>query len=216
MLDVLVVALQVVAGVLIADFISGFVHWLEDAYGETHWPIVGPAIAANILHHETPLQMVGVSYLERNGPTMLVAALIGLPLLLVVGITPFSVTALLVGGFANELHTWAHRTPEENGRLIRALQKTGLIVSFEHHAAHHRRGKDSHYCTVTSFLNPVLDRITLWRGLELAVWLLFGTAPRCDHSTRPKHRRSIPRLAVAFLATHPSIAVALGRRRPRG
>ena len=41
------------------------------------------------------------------------------------------------------------------------------------------RAKDSHYCVLTNFLNPVLDASRFWRGLE---WLLrrAGIEKRSD------------------------------------
>ncbi|MGD2132363.1 MAG: fatty acid desaturase CarF family protein [Maricaulaceae bacterium] len=196
MAEILLFIVQVLAGLLIADFVSGLVHWLEDNYGEPDWPIVGGAVASTMRHHENPRRMLGVSYLVRNGPTMLVTALCAVPVLAIFGINPVTMTALLVGFFANETHAWAHRTPEENGPVITALQKTGLVISFRHHAAHHRHGKDSRYCAVTCLLNPALDRIGFWRGLELAIWRVFKVEPRFDPTVRDKHRRSIRAMAA--------------------
>lgn len=197
MLEVLIFVAQVLIGLLIADFASGLIHWLEDTYGEAHWPIVGGAVASTVRHHTTPRRMLTVSYLVRNGPTMAVTGLFAVPVLLIFGLNPVTVTALIAGFFANEAHALAHRTPEENGPLITALQRTGLLISFKHHAAHHRQGKDSHYCAVTCLLNPVLDRIGFWRGLEIAIWRVFKVEPRFDPTVRDKHRRSIPDLARA-------------------
>ena len=46
------VLIHVIACVLVADFLSGLFHWLEDAYGREHWPITGTLITPpNILHH---------------------------------------------------------------------------------------------------------------------------------------------------------------------
>ena len=30
---------KVIACVFTADLLSGFLHWLEDAYGREHWPV---------------------------------------------------------------------------------------------------------------------------------------------------------------------------------
>ena len=42
----------------------------------------------------------------------------------------------------------------------------------QHHARHHTDPKNSHYCTITNWLNPVLDGLRFWDGLE---WLLART-----------------------------------------
>src|SRR5688500_4872160 len=46
---------EVVLVVLVADFLSGFFHWLEDAYGREDFPITGRLVTRpNILHHHNP------------------------------------------------------------------------------------------------------------------------------------------------------------------
>ncbi len=35
------VAVQILLGLALADFISGALHWLEDSYGKEEWPIIG-------------------------------------------------------------------------------------------------------------------------------------------------------------------------------
>jgi ubiquitin-conjugating enzyme E2 variant len=47
-------AAEIVASVLLADFLSGLAHWLEDSYFTPATPLLGPTIARNILHHERP------------------------------------------------------------------------------------------------------------------------------------------------------------------
>jgi ubiquitin-conjugating enzyme E2 variant len=73
---------------------------------------------------------------------------------------------------ANEFHKWEHRTRKENGRIISFLQDLKLLQTSKHHALHHTDPKNSHYCTITNFLNPVLDMLRFWDGLE---WLLAKT-----------------------------------------
>ena len=77
-----------------------------------------------------------------------------------------------LGVNANQIHKWAHRTRRENGRFVTMLHKLRLLQSPQHHARHHTDPKNSHYCTITNFLNPVLDTIRFWDGLE---WLLAKT-----------------------------------------
>jgi plasmanylethanolamine desaturase len=49
------VILELIAAVLVADFLSGLFHWLEDAYGRENWPITGWLVTKpNILHHHDP------------------------------------------------------------------------------------------------------------------------------------------------------------------
>jgi ubiquitin-conjugating enzyme E2 variant len=78
----------------------------------------------------------------------------------------------ILGANANEFHKWEHRTRKENGRIISCLQDIKILQSAKHHALHHTDPKNSHYCTITNFLNPVLDGIRFWDRLE---WLLAKT-----------------------------------------
>jgi ubiquitin-conjugating enzyme E2 variant len=48
------------------------------------------------------------------------------------------------------------------------------------HAGHHCGDKNTDYCVVTPFANPLLDRIGFWRGLERVLVPLFGAPRRED------------------------------------
>ena len=51
--------IQLVGVILLADFVSGFMHWLEDKLGEPDTPIIGKWIVQpNILHHHNPTAFV--------------------------------------------------------------------------------------------------------------------------------------------------------------
>jgi hypothetical protein len=83
---------------------------------------------------------------------------------------------------ANELHKWAHRTKAENGRLITWLQEHGILKSRAHHGRHHGGARNSHYCTVTPWMNPLLDRSGCWRGFEAAIRWCSGVQPRTERT----------------------------------
>ena len=54
-MPILLLLLNVLAVLLLADFITGLAHWFEDAYAQDEWPILGPLIARpNIIHHHDP------------------------------------------------------------------------------------------------------------------------------------------------------------------
>ena len=45
------IIVELIGAVLVADFLSGLFHWLEDAYGREDWPITGRLVTKpNILH----------------------------------------------------------------------------------------------------------------------------------------------------------------------
>lgn len=202
-----------VACIVIADFLSGFFHWLEDAYGRAHWPITGRFVTRpNILHHHEPRYFTRHSWL-RSAAVITVLVVVALLAAWAGGYLGWMMwTVALIDVNANEIHKWAHRTPSENGRLITALQRTGLLQSPAHHARHHQRRKNTHYCVITDYLNPLLDAVHLWDGLEWLVYRLTGVRRRHDGSVtlsegdEPGCPASPPALVVLRHGTQPRAA----------
>ena len=64
----------------------------------------------------------------------------------------------------------------------------GLMQGFKHHARHHRAGKDTHYCVMTNYLNPVLERAHFFRSLETLIFKMTRALPRRDESVNPRFR----------------------------
>lgn len=185
------IVIDVVACVIIADFLSGFFHWLEDAYGQEHWPITGRHITLpNIRHHQDPAYFTRHSWFETARVLLVMSAAI-LAGAWTLGLLSWHVLLVVaIGVNANEIHKWAHRSRRQNGRLIAFLQSAGLLQSPGHHARHHRGTRATHYCVVTNYLNPLLDRIRVWRALERLVFLTTGARRRPDHSINTCRRRA--------------------------
>lgn len=164
--------LSALAGWLLADLISGFVHWLEDSFGSEDWPIIGPlVIAPNRLHHADPTAFArGSSFWSRNSTGAAFSLLVGGLGLLAIGPSVTLAVAVIGGCVANEVHLWAHR-PLQAPALVRTLQRTGLLQSLSQHAAHHREPFDRAYCILTNWLNPLLERAGLWTLLDALVVL---------------------------------------------
>ena len=179
--------LKLLGGLYIADLVSGVVHWIEDRYGDPKWPFLGHTIRENQQHHFTPRSFLKGNLWTRNREILL----IGLAFLAIFRaldvLNVMTVSAVLFGISANEIHACSHRSPKENGRLVTFLQKTGLMQSHAHHAAHHRHAKDSNYCAVTNHLNPLVERIGLFRFLEAVIEKVSGIAPRPDLSVNPRY-----------------------------
>ncbi|MEL7130412.1 MAG: fatty acid desaturase CarF family protein [Pseudomonadota bacterium] len=179
---------KIAAGMLAADFLSGVFHWFEDRYGNPDWPILGHTIRQNQQHHHTPHSFLTGTFLSRNREVFVVSLLVLFGFWAGGLLNAFTLSMVIFGMFANEIHAAAHKSPKENGRLITYLQKTGIIQSHAHHAAHHRQGKDTHFCVMTNYMNPVLERIQFFRILEWIVKKTAGQAPRFDDSVNPKYR----------------------------
>ena len=75
------------------------------------------------------------------------------------------VSAMAFGCLINEVHYWAHR-PSTAPAIVRVLQESGVLQAPKHHALHHRAPHDCRYCILTNLLNPALDKLGFWYGLE--------------------------------------------------
>jgi ubiquitin-conjugating enzyme E2 variant len=173
------------AAVLAADFVSGAVHWAEDAYAREDTPIVGKLIAnANIEHHVKPRAFVARGWLESSWDLLLVGvAVIAAAWWMDMLTWPVWLFVILAVN-ANQIHKWAHQNPQENGRIVTFLQKLRLLQTQRHHAQHHRGEKDSHYCAITNALNPVLDFLGFWHALEWLIEHVTGMQRRPDPTVR--------------------------------
>jgi plasmanylethanolamine desaturase len=162
-----VIVVKVVMTWLAVDWISGVVHWFEDSYGRPSTPFVGRRVTKpNLRHHFRPRAFVSNSWYSSS-ELLLFSCMAALCVAWLVGrLSPMVVLAAVLGANANQVHKWSHRTRAENGALIVTAQRLRLIQSPSHHQRHHAESKDSHYCVLTDFLNPILDSCRFWRGLE--------------------------------------------------
>jgi plasmanylethanolamine desaturase len=160
---------------IIADFLTGFFHWLEDTYGVPNMPFVGKAIIEpNIDHHRNP-SLIGSmgSFLNRNYQTVLIAMGV-CGLLYVVGLFRWEVLlTLAISSFGNEVHSWNHRPHNKNNVVVRFLSDSGLIQSRLQHNRHHKAPYDKNFCVLTNFTNSVLEIINFWKGLEWTILKVF-------------------------------------------
>ncbi len=151
------------------DLITGVLHWAEDT-----WTAPGSSklldayiVRDNIEHHRTPGGIRGGEYWETNKVCITLAFSVTC-LLVVCGVHAWQAYAIVVlASQSNQVHKWAHCA---NPPLAVAwLQRAGILQSTAHHAEHHKRPYAVRYCTMTNYLNPVLDGIGFWRGLERVI-----------------------------------------------
>lgn len=167
--------LEALGAWLLADFLTGLVHWWEDAYARAEWPLLGPLVAEpNLLHHRDPRAMTRLPW-WRNIDVPVLAALLALTGLHALHLLRWPLAlALVLAALTNLVHRWAHQTPAENGPVITWLQAKGLLQSRGQHARHHRWPRKTQYCPLTNLLNPVLERVGFWRRLERLILRLTG------------------------------------------
>lgn len=181
------VAGSVVGTVLLADLVSGAVHWLEDAYIREDTPLLGKLVAnANIEHHEKPRAFVKRSWLSSSWDLALLSILLVSVAWITDNLTWQVWLFAALSANANQIHKWSHQAPHENGSLVTFLQKIKLLQTQRHHAKHHRMDKNTHYCSITNVLNPVLDELEVWTSLENALNKTCGLTRRKDPTIKNK------------------------------
>ncbi|MCH7794737.1 MAG: hypothetical protein IH900_06330 [Proteobacteria bacterium] len=173
------VFLDIILVILAVDFGSGLLHWLEDSYGQPHWPITGKWITApNILHHQAPSAFTENSWL-RSATVLLIIGAVIIGVAWLVGMLTWQFLLFVaIGVNANEIHKWNHLPKKKRGRLVVALQDARLLQSAKHHGKHHVGSKDTNYCVITNVLNPVLDAVQFWHRLEWTIERLLGVSKR--------------------------------------
>ena len=173
------VFLDIILVILAVDFGSGLLHWLEDSYGYPHWPITGEWITApNILHHQAPSAFTENSWLRSAAVLLVIGGVIVFGAWLIGMLTWQLLVFVAIGANANEIHKWNHLPRMRRGRLVVALQDARVLQTAKHHGKHHVGAKDTHYCVLTNLLNPLLDTVRFWRGLEWAVERSLGVSTR--------------------------------------
>ncbi|MBW8781963.1 MAG: hypothetical protein JF599_08760 [Verrucomicrobia bacterium] len=185
MITTLLIPLQIIAIIALADFVSGIIHWAEDAYGTEETPVFGRLlIRPNIVHHHYPRFFTRFTWFQSSWDLLILGVAV------LAGAWAFDVLTWQVWLFvtvsvnANEVHKWSHRTRAENGALISKLQDWGILQTPRHHALHHTDPKNTYYCPITNWVNPLLEKIRFWDGLEHIIQRLTGLRHRADTSVR--------------------------------
>ena len=182
-MTIAIIVFEVLGLYLLLDFLTGVVHFWMDRYGREDMPLVGKAIIEiNTWHHETPRRMITRSYwyLCKSGWVGVSAMWIGVYLVTETVSWQWWFVGIL-GANANIVHQWAHKFPNEKPAFVNWLQKIGVIQRPHDHAQHHTKPETRSYCTYTPWLNPMLDRIGFWFGIE-RFFATFGiyTTDRID------------------------------------
>jgi len=163
-------------GYLIADLVSGTVHWLADNFGTEDMPILGAALIRPFReHHVDPRAITRHDFIETNGANCLVCVpwLASYWMWLEPGQNLWTLSFIITwlwfnwGIFmTNQFHKWAHL--EQPAGWIVWLQDHKLILSPAHHDLHHTPPFDRYYCITTGWLNSLLcDRLRFFQRLEL-------------------------------------------------
>ncbi|HEX5704035.1 MAG TPA: fatty acid desaturase CarF family protein [Pyrinomonadaceae bacterium] len=177
------IAIVLVVGVpvawILADFVSGLVHWFADTYGADDTPLFGPWLIKPFRqHHQYARDICTHNLVLTIGNSCTVAAPFQagvLYLLLSDEDVSFTKAAFsfvfnlftIAMVATNVLHKWAHA--EKTNWVISRLQRSRVFLSPAHHHLHHTKPFDSNYCITNGWLNPLLEKIHFFRRLE---WML--------------------------------------------
>lgn len=159
---------------IVADFITGIIHWWEDTYGNPNWPIIGKyVVKPNLIHHKQPTKLLEGSYWTRINTSFFAAAIIG-GVFWFIGIRSWQIMmCLLFCTQGNEIHAMSHRPDRKNSKVTLFLQKTGIFQSKKMHRWHHKAPYETNFCIMSDFVNPILNRIGFWRKLEWLILKIF-------------------------------------------
>ena len=143
---------------VLADLLSGIVHWSADTFGSETTAVIGTRFIRPFrVHHINAQDIVSRPFLDLNGDV----ALGVLPILVAAFFVPdawrFFLVALSLAILpTNQIHQWAHQPSVPP--VARVLQRLGLILRPEEHLLHHTPPSRSHFCITTGWCNSFLGR----------------------------------------------------------
>ena len=152
-------------GYLLADFITGTIHWFCDSFFDEETPVIGNFIIYSFReHHSHPLLITKDKFIEQDTTSFFIF----MPFLYFATFTEISylnspnsiyghsiLIGVCIGTFCTNLfHKWAHQ--RNQNFIIKKLQKLGLILNPNSHKKHqvdHSKG----YCVTSRLMNPILE-----------------------------------------------------------
>lgn len=172
--DVTLALAAAMLGYVVADFVSGLIHWAFDRMGSEDTPVLGHAFIHPFrYHHVDPKDMMSGDFISTNGKNsvgcvpILVAGLF-IPTAPGNGWAVFGLSTLvsfvLAVWMTNQFHKWAHL--DAPGPVIRTLQRLHLVLTPEHHDDHHQAPFKANYCITSGWCNPLLERLRFFHRLE--------------------------------------------------
>lgn len=172
---------QIVFGYYLGDLIAGIYHWLKDTYFSPLTPVIGQTfIWPSRLHHIKPRYLTATPDKELFMSSMKWSLIWMIPLIYYTGISLISLSLFFTIAINDIIHKYNHMMDDERPKMIRFLQKIYLIQTDEEHRLHHLEPHTTHYCPITPFVNPVLERINFFRYLEYLIEKYIGVKPRIE------------------------------------
>jgi ubiquitin-conjugating enzyme E2 variant len=158
----------VLAAYAVADLASGIVHFLLDNFGSPETPVIGQKFVKPFRdHHVDPMAMTRGDFIAVNADNVFVCLPVIIPAFFFIDVTQHPYRGVFVLGLVagvimtNQLHKWAHMPTVP--RLVAVAQRSGVVLSKEHHSVHHSGKYDSNYCITWGHLDTVLNRFVATR-----------------------------------------------------
>jgi len=183
------ILVELIATILLVDFGSGVIHWMEDTFWTEKTPVIGNRIIKpNVLHHTNGYAFVRNSWFHSSRDLLYAGGI----LLAICWVTGFLSWHVYLSVFlmvnANQIHKWSHSNQARVPVVVKILQKLRILQTPRHHANHHKGEKNTHYCVITDFMNPILDRLGFWGWLESLLVPPFKAPRRVDMQTNRQVR----------------------------
>ncbi|KAF8787228.1 Plasmanylethanolamine desaturase like protein [Argiope bruennichi] len=151
------ILIAALCGVILADFLSGLVHWGADTWGSVDLPIVGKVAYMAYQFFSYPAEKIFRIY-HWNCFVFLLGLFIAM---------------------TNQIHKWSH-TYFGIPYWVTVLQDFHIILPRRHHRIHHVAPHETYFCITTGWLNYPLEKLGFWTCLEWAIQTLFSCKPRTD------------------------------------
>lgn len=185
-------AASILGGILMADFLSGLVHWGCDSWGSVTLPVIGKAFIRPFReHHVDPTAITRHDLIETNGDNCLMT----LPALVYLVFKYatyeqcdldnsyhrdcFMFALAFFVMLTNQIHKWSHMYFGAPWWVDR-LQDWHIILPKRHHRIHHVAPHETYFCITTGWLNYPLEIISFWPIVEQIIEKLTGISPRSD------------------------------------
>ncbi|GFW37352.1 plasmanylethanolamine desaturase [Trichonephila clavipes] len=186
------ILIAALCGVILADFLSGLVHWGADTWGSVDVPIIGKAFIRPFReHHIDPTAITRHDFIETNGDNFMVPIpflaymayqFLSYPVEKIFHIYHWNCFVFLLGIFiamTNQIHKWSH-TYFGIPYWVTVLQDFHIILPRRHHRIHHVAPHETYFCITTGWLNYPLEKLGFWTSLEQIIQSVFCCKPRTD------------------------------------
>ncbi|KAG8198172.1 hypothetical protein JTE90_006921 [Oedothorax gibbosus] len=186
------ILIAALCGVIVADFLSGLVHWGADTWGSVDVPIIGKAFLRPFReHHIDPTAITRHDFIETNGDNFMVTVpflahmayqFLTHPVERILRAYHWNCFVFLLGIFVamtNQIHKWSH-TYFGIPSWVVLLQDLHVILPRRHHRIHHVAPHETYFCITTGWLNYPLELLQFWPFLERAIESAFACRPRSD------------------------------------